>query len=63
MLMTLIASQEGGKEVREGGKTRSQDRESHRKYHCRREESKSREGEEAGRGCIREHHPTRREER
>ena len=63
MLMTPIASQERGKEVREGSKTRGQNRESHREPHRWREEGKSREGEEADRGGIREHHSTRREER
>lgn len=62
-LMTSTTSQERGKEVREGGKTRSQNRESRRKHHRWGEESKSRKGEEAGRCGIREHHTTRGEER
>jgi len=61
--MTPIVSQEGGEEIREGGKTCSQDRESHRKHQRWREEGKGREREEASRDHIREHHPTRREER
>jgi len=63
MLMTPIASQERGKEIREGSKARSQNRESHHEHHRWREEGESREGEEAGRGGIREYHSTRREER
>ena len=45
LLMTPTASQERSKEVGEGGKTRSKTREGHCKYHCRREEGTSREGE------------------
>jgi len=63
MLMTPIASQEGGKEVRERSKTCSQGHKSCRKYQRWREKSKGREGEEAGRTPIREHHSGRREER
>lgn len=63
MLMTPIASQERGEEVREGGKTCSQDRKGRREHQRWREESQGREGEEAGRDCIRKHNSAWREER
>ena len=66
VLMTPLPSQEGGQEggqeVREGGKTCGQDHERHYKSHRWREKSKGREGE-AGRTRIREHHPAWQEER